>query len=89
MEHVPESGKHVLLVDSELSSLLESACENVEEHLTVGVGVDVTMRLVVEVAAELMGIDEVSILPPVSARESATWYRARDIRGRSRFRRES
>jgi len=60
--HILQGSEDILLVDTELASLLESAGEHVEERLTVRVGVYVAMGLVVEVAAELLGIDQVSVL---------------------------
>lgn len=57
-----QGGENILLVDTELSGLLESGGEDVQENLRVGGGVDVTVGLVVKVATELVGVDQVTVL---------------------------
>ena len=61
--------KHILLVHTKLAGLLKSTGKDVEKHLTVGIGVDVAVGFVVEVVAQIMGVDKVSVL----RHKSASW----------------
>ena len=46
----------------ELSSLLEVVSKDVEEHLRIGVGVDMSVGFSIEKDLELGGVDDVSVL---------------------------
>ena len=61
-QELTDGAEDVVLVNTELARLLQIVGEDVEEELRVAVGVDVPVRVVVEVVAEMGRIDEVAIL---------------------------
>jgi len=54
--------ENILFVDTELSSLLQVVCENVEEELGVRVGVDVSVGIGIKELSQGWGVDEVTVL---------------------------
>jgi hypothetical protein len=60
--HALESKEAVGRVDTGLSSLVELVGENVQHELTVALGVDVAMRLLVQITPKFGRVDEVTIV---------------------------
>ena len=57
-----QCSEQILLVDTELSGFLQGTSEHVEEKLAVGVGVDMSMRHMIQMFPELRSVDNISIL---------------------------
>ncbi|KAI3488256.1 hypothetical protein L1887_47795 [Cichorium endivia] len=62
LHEVANGGEDVLLVDAELARLLQVVGKDVEEHLRVRIGVDVTVGVGIEEATQLVGVDEVAVV---------------------------
>lgn len=57
-----DGSEDILLVDTGLASLVQVVGKDVEEQLRVGIGVDVTMGILVQELTEFFGVDQVSVL---------------------------
>lgn len=60
--HALESGKAVIGVNTRLASLVELISKDVQHELTVALGVDVSVRLVIKTFSERGRVDEVAIV---------------------------
>lgn len=57
-----DRSKDILLINTDLASLLQVVSKDVEQQLRVRIGVDVAMGILIHESAELVSIDQVSVL---------------------------
>jgi hypothetical protein len=57
-----DGSENILLVDTDLASLLQVVGKDVEQQLRVRVGVDMAMGILIHERTELVSIDQVSVL---------------------------
>jgi len=57
-----DGGEDILLVDTELASLLQVVGKDVKEKLRIGISVAVAMSILIQELAQLIGVDKISVL---------------------------
>jgi len=62
-----DGSEDILLVDTGLASLVQVVGKDIEEQLRVGIGVDVTMGILVQELTEFFGVDQVSVLKKIKS----------------------
>jgi hypothetical protein len=74
---IRQSGEDILLVDTELSGLLQRTREYVQKDFAIGLRVDVAMGLEIEILSQLVCVDQVAILLQYNKSASVTCHVAK------------